>query len=1117
MNKPRELQPPQRKMGQLWRNKLFGPSSQLTNVAERRQAEILAVFAFIIMLSTSMGAVATLAATPGVIRPSSISLGITALLAINAYVLSRTKAHLWGAVLLTFALSLSAFLTVMGGTDTPSSTIYSAVPIALLIASALLPVRGFVIVLLFNLAWILSLPLITNAIVMRDVISTFGVVGTFGFLLIAIGNVRDEIERERLTEYKLANDALEGMKVSLEALVQERSKSLSDALRIARLGNWEYDFLKDEFTFNDDFYAMMRTTAEREGGYKMNAATYAARFVHPEDAPIVGAEIGKSVETTDPNYQAKIDHRVIFGDGEPGYVTVRFRIQKDAQGRTIKSFGANQDITESKIKEAQLTNALSIARLGNWEYDFLKDEFTFNDDFYAMMRTTAAREGGYKMNAATYAARFVHPEDAPIVGAEIGKSVETTDPNYQTEITHRVIFGDGEPGYVTVRFRIEKDAAGRTVKSYGANQDITEQKNLQAQLSEALRIARIGNWEYDLLKDEFTFNDDFYAMMRTTAEQEGGYKMSAARYTERFVYPEDAPTVGLEIGKAVETTDPNFSVQVDHRVIFGDGKLGYVNVRFRVEKDPQGRTIKTYGANQDITERKEAEAILAKRAKELETVTQLATAISTSANPQEMLKYVSELTKERFGFYHVHVYLLDEEDSMLKLAAGAGEAGDTMVARGHAIPLAREQSLVARAARTREGVLANDITLAPDFLPNPLLPETRSELAVPLLVRDQVLGVLDIQSAQVNAFTEEDIRIQTILAAEIAVTLETTRAIDQNEKTLHELDALTHRLVHEGWQSYLYQKERSWLGYVYEGNSLKPVTPEQPSELVAAQHTFIQPVTIRGEKIGQLTVVEPQIEDPELDVVLAAISSGLSAHLENLRLTEEAERRVDELRIINTIGQALTAEVELQPILITIVNNLNEVFKADIVYIALYDEANKQIEIPYMLDDGFPVFDEAPFPMGEGITSTIIRTRQPVFINQNSAQRLAELGALPTTQSNKMAKSFIGVPLLAGEHVLGVISVQDTRSEGRFSESDVNLLRTIATNASSAIQNARLFVQIQKRAMREAKTNLISQKILSATTIPDALQTAIQELGVALKARRTIVELGQKNAKEVVP
>ncbi len=141
--------------------------------------------------------------------------------------------------------------------------------------------------------------------------------------------------------------------------------------------------------------------------------------------------------------------------------------------------------------------------------------------------------------------------------------------------------------------------------------DITERKQAEekimkseAQLANALDIALLGPWEYDVATDTFTFNDYFYNVFRTTVEREGGYTMTSAQYARRFVHPDDMLLVGMETRKAIETTDPNFSRDLEHRIFYADGELGYINVHFFIIKDAQGQTIKTYGVNQDITERK---------------------------------------------------------------------------------------------------------------------------------------------------------------------------------------------------------------------------------------------------------------------------------------------------------------------------------------------------------------------------------------------------------------------------------------------------------------------------------------------------------------------------------
>ncbi|MFT3892838.1 MAG: GAF domain-containing protein [Anaerolineales bacterium] len=175
------------------------------------------------------------------------------------------------------------------------------------------------------------------------------------------------------------------------------------------------------------------------------------------------------------------------------------------------------------------------------------------------------------------------------------------------------------------------------------------------------------------------------------------------------------------------------------------------------------------------------------RTKALSSVAEVSTAASTILETDKLLQQVVDLAKERFGFYHAHIYLLDETGTSLVLSSGAGSIGQQMVAKGHAIPLDREQSLVARAAREKKGVTVNDVTREPNFLPNPLLPNTHSELAVPMMVGDDVVGVFDVQSEMVGRFTESDIAIQTTLASQVASAVQNARSYTEVQRSQAQL------------------------------------------------------------------------------------------------------------------------------------------------------------------------------------------------------------------------------------------------------------------------------------------------------------------------------------------
>ncbi|GIL11690.1 MAG: hypothetical protein BroJett038_04100 [Chloroflexota bacterium] len=188
---------------------------------------------------------------------------------------------------------------------------------------------------------------------------------------------------------------------------------------------------------------------------------------------------------------------------------------------------------------------------------------------------------------------------------------------------------------------------------------------------------------------------------------------------------------------------------------------------------------------------KQAEAETRRRAAELQTVAEVSAATTTILNMDDLLLAVSDLTKERFNLYHAHIYLLDDLGENLVLAAGAGEAGRTMKAEGRSIRLDHPNSLVARAARDKQGVVVNDVTQTPDFLPNPLLPDTKAELAVPMLVGDQLIGVLDVQASVTDRFTSEDVRVQTTLAAQVAVAIQNARAFATAERRIRELTVVS--------------------------------------------------------------------------------------------------------------------------------------------------------------------------------------------------------------------------------------------------------------------------------------------------------------------------------------
>lgn len=168
------------------------------------------------------------------------------------------------------------------------------------------------------------------------------------------------------------------------------------------------------------------------------------------------------------------------------------------------------------------------------------------------------------------------------------------------------------------------------------------------------------------------------------------------------------------------------------------------------------------------------------RTRALETAYAVSREISRASTTEELFRTVAELLKESFGYYHVHAYLLDAEQGRLLMRGGTGEAGATLLARGHS--LAVGQGLVGSAADTGVAVLVPDVTDNPNWLPNPLLPDTKSEVAVPIREGDRVVGVIDVQQDRAYALGQEDTELLQSIAVQVGVVLRNLQNLEQSEQ-----------------------------------------------------------------------------------------------------------------------------------------------------------------------------------------------------------------------------------------------------------------------------------------------------------------------------------------------
>jgi len=212
--------------------------------------------------------------------------------------------------------------------------------------------------------------------------------------------------------------------------------------------------------------------------------------------------------------------------------------------------------------------------------------------------------------------------------------------------------------------------------------------------------------------------------------------------------------------------------------------------------------------------------------------------------------------------------------------------------------------------------------------------------------------------------------------------------------------------------------------------------------------------------------------------LLQTLAGSMSVALENARLFDETQRllketeqRAAELDTVNTVSRQLVGKLDLAALIELVGDQVRDVFKADIAYVALLDRRTGMIEFPYQHGE-----ENQPLAYGQGITSKIIETGQSLILNDNVDRRTKELG---TPIIGKQAMSYLGVPIVVGGASLGVISVQSTQHEGAYGPDDERLLTTIAANVSVALQNVRLYREAQEaraaaEMANEAKSSFLA-------------------------------------------
>jgi len=339
---------------------------------------------------------------------------------------------------------------------------------------------------------------------------------------------------------------------------------------------------------------------------------------------------------------------------------------------------------------------------------------------------------------------------------------------------------------------------------------------------------------------------------------------------------------------------------------------------------------------------------------QLRATAEVAQTTSTILELDELLRRTVDYIRDRFGFYHVQIFLIDEERRYAELVASTGEIGQELIRRGHRLAVG-SQSIIGRVTLTGEPTIALDTEDDPVYRRNELLKETRSELSLPLITGNDVIGALDVQSTRPNAYSQEDIDSLSIMATQVSIAIrnaqlfeEQRRALNENrrlfleaETNLREIERLNQRLTGGAWEEYLRERKASVFGITLQNNDLRDDTAWTPGLIQAIErrrpvittrdnrHIAAVPIELRGETLGAIEIeLTENLRQADLLEMLQAVAGRLALNIDNARLFEEAQQAAQQELQVNAISTKMQGVTDIDDLLRTVVNELGRTFNA---------------------------------------------------------------------------------------------------------------------------------------------------------------------------------------------
>ncbi len=525
---------------------------------------------------------------------------------------------------------------------------------------------------------------------------------------------------------------------------------------------------------------------------------------------------------------------------------------------------------------------------------------------------------------------------------------------------------------------------------------------------------------------------------------------------------------------------------------------------------------------EQIQREQKARTELQRRHVQLRAAANIARVTTSILDLPTLLQTSVDVLRQEFGLYYVGLFLVDEAGRYAILKAGTGEAGRRMVEEGYRLEVGGH-SMIGWCIANRQPRIALDVGAEPVRFENPLLPNTRSELAIPLVAGENVIGALTIQSDREAAFSSEDITTFQLIADQLAIAIQNARLFERSQETLRQMEAVQTRYIRREWEAYLSRQPVS-PGYLYDLERVSPLFQPLPipvldtpldRPLVMEQDgrsLLLAPVTVGKQPVGLLGLEEagPRVWTEDELAFITTIQEQLALALENRRLFEQTQQALAETEMLYQASAELNAAQSYDDIL-AVLRKYTLIGEADRnISLNLYDrpwvgEDMPEWSIPVARWSTLPPEALSPrYPLrGFPSARQLLRPDMPTIISDVATDPLIDENARSLYLQRFQAGSTVFIPLVVAGQWIGYVNAIYSQPR-TFPETDIRKLMTLAGQAAVAVQSIRRLEEVQQALSETESLYQASAAINVASSLDEVLRALIRGTEIPAISRAAI-------------